>query len=65
MNKRGLDKDMIVSLATISCIWALTILFFVLFLFDISVSSGNLIFIVSSFSMMSGAIWLFLLCRNC
>ncbi len=64
MKKRGLDRGLIVSFATLALLFSLGILFFVLFVFDIDISK-NLVEIVGSFSGLSGGMWLFLLCRNC
>ena len=64
MKKRGLDKGLIVSFGTLALLFALGILFFVLFIFDIDLTA-NMTEIVGSYSGLSGGIWLFLLLRNC
>ena len=64
MKKKGLDKDLIVSFATLAMLFAFGILFFVLFIFDIDITK-NLTGVVGSYSGLSGGIWLILLCRNC
>ncbi|MCR5581742.1 MAG: hypothetical protein K6F66_09170 [Pseudobutyrivibrio sp.] len=65
MNRRGLDRDMIISLGVLSLITSISIIFFALFLLDINISLSNIGLISASFSTMAGAIWLVLLCRNC
>lgn len=65
MKKKGLDRDLIISFAALSLMAALGIIFFILFIFDINISLGNLSGIVGSFSGLSGSIWCILLCRNC
>ncbi|MBP5324623.1 MAG: hypothetical protein J6Y86_03930 [Pseudobutyrivibrio sp.] len=64
MKKRGLDKGLIVSFGTLALLFAVGILFFVLFIFDIDVTE-NLTSVVGSYSGLSGGIWLILLLRNC
>ena len=63
--KKKLDKELIVSLAAISFIVAVGIIFFLLFIFDIHISSNNAGGVIGSFSGLSSSIWLYLLCRNC
>ncbi len=64
MNKRKLDKELIVSLGTLALMFSVGILFFFLFVFDIDIAA-NLSKIIGSYSGLSGGIWLLLLCRNC
>ena len=63
--KKRLDKEMIIALAVIAFIVATGIIFFLLFIFDIHISTSNLGGVIGSFSGLSSSIWLFLLCRNC
>ena len=63
--KRRLDKDLIISLAVISLLVAVGIVFFVLFILDIQISNNNIAELIGSYSGLSGSIWLILLCRNC
>ena len=63
--KRRLDKDMIVSLAVISQLVTISIVFVVLFMLNIQISHNNLAGIIGSYSGISGIVWLILLCRNC
>ncbi|MBE5911800.1 hypothetical protein [Pseudobutyrivibrio sp.] len=64
MKRRGLDKELIISLGALALIFAVGILFFVLFIFDIDISN-NIAKVVGSYSGLSGGIWLALLCHNC
>ncbi|MCR5416274.1 MAG: hypothetical protein K6E79_05720 [Pseudobutyrivibrio sp.] len=64
MKKRGLDRELIISLGVIALLLAIGIVFMVLFLFDIDITK-NLSSVIGSYSGLSGSIWLFLLCRNC
>ncbi|WP_028234801.1 hypothetical protein [Pseudobutyrivibrio sp. MD2005] len=63
--KRRLDKDMIVSLAVISQLVTICIIFVILFILNIQISHNNLASIIGSYSGVSGIVWLILLCRNC
>lgn len=64
MKRRGLDKELIISLGALALIFAVGILFFILFIFNIDITS-NVAKIVGSYSGLSGGIWLALLCHNC
>ena len=62
--KRKLDKELIISFAGLSLLFAVGIISFVLFVFNIDISEHTT-GIVGSYSGLSGSIWLILLCRNC
>ncbi|QFJ53488.1 hypothetical protein [Pseudobutyrivibrio xylanivorans] len=62
--KKKLDKELIISFGTLALLFAMGIIFFILYVFNIDVSS-HITGIVGSYSGLSGGIWLFLLCRNC
>ncbi|SDB32831.1 hypothetical protein SAMN02910298_01578 [Pseudobutyrivibrio sp. YE44] len=64
MNNKRLDKELILSFGALALLFAVGILFFVLFAFDINIGE-NITKIVGSYSGLSGGIWLLLLCRNC
>ncbi|MBQ7149105.1 MAG: hypothetical protein IJR96_10190 [Pseudobutyrivibrio sp.] len=62
--RKKLDKELIIALASLSLLFSIGIIFFLIFIFDINISE-HLTGIVGSYSSLSGGIWLFLLCRNC
>jgi hypothetical protein len=64
MKKRGLDKELIVSFGTLALLFAVGILFFVLFIFDIGITE-KVTSVVGSYSGLVGGSWLILLLRNC
>ncbi len=64
MNKKKLDKELIISFGALALLFAVGIIFFLLFLLDININE-HIAGIVGSYSGLSGGIWLFLLCRNC
>jgi hypothetical protein len=62
--KRGLDKELIISLGSLALLFGVGIIFLILFIFDVDIPSHQAE-IVGSYSGLSGGIWLLLLCRNC
>ncbi len=64
MKNNKLDKELILSFGVLALLFAMGILFFILFAFNIDIGA-NLTKILGSYSGLSGGIWLVLLCRNC
>lgn len=62
--RKKLDRELIVSFAVMALMFAVGILFLVLFILDIDISE-HMAGVVGSYSGLSGGIWLLLLCRNC
>ena len=62
--RRRLDKELIISFAGLALLFAVGIISFILFTFNIDISE-HMTGIIGSYSGLSGSIWLILLCRNC
>ncbi len=62
--KKRLDRELIISFGWLSLLFAIGIVSFILFIFNIDVATHST-GIVGAYSCLTGGIWLFLLCRNC
>ncbi len=63
--KKSFDREYIFSSLMIAILVAISVVFLILSCFEINLDECNLTLFVGSFAALTGAVWCFLLCRNC